>query len=366
MLQSLPRKDSADGALPTEHRSKWLVLRLFYLLVYYALVLLTSLSTALSCVSQRFVANLSALLHLQPDHHEKPKQMPNHVAISCPCIPDAARPALASIILFLYARGVSHVSVFDPAAPIRVAPLLADLSARLNPRSARESSSNSSSSEDEDTDDEHRLSVRVRHIGTTHTYESTVTLPLRSSSTEPPRKKPNDNLYNCPHACPPNQPTPNQPPNCLKSDIDISDTLAWGGEAPTAKRVEPLLKKNDPKQARDNLHLTLLNPNTSRSSIVRATKHLIRSGAAKALSIEQVVEFLDGDPVHANLPSEPDVLIVFPNANAPPIPVLHDFPVWQLRLTQIVFSQAQPQSISRHSLIQMLSSAAKAPKRFGR
>lgn len=114
--------------------------------------------------------------------------------------------------------------------------------------------------------------------------------------------------------------------------------------------------------------LTIVDPGTGRASIARSARLLAerQAGNTPYVDPQTVTEWLDADHARCMLPSEPDTLVVFPSPTAPSAPVLNGFPVWQLRLTQIRFSSIPLTHCSTHQLMTIITSAANAPKRFGR
>lgn len=84
------------------------------------------------------------------------------------------------------------------------------------------------------------------------------------------------------------------------------------------------------------------------------------------LSVQAVQSWLDRDGGACMLPSEPDVLITFPPPHGHVVRVLRDFPMWQLRLTQLVFAEHAVSQLSARDVLNMAAHAASAPCRFGR
>lgn len=80
------------------------------------------------------------------------------------------------------------------------------------------------------------------------------------------------------------------------------------------------------------------------------------------MDIDQLTTWLDTS--EGMLPSEPDVVVVFRDKRMGN--VLYGFPVWQLRLTQIRFSPQPAAELDENGLLEMIASAASAPKRFGK
>lgn len=103
-----------------------------------------------------------------------------------------------------------------------------------------------------------------------------------------------------------------------------------------------------------------MHPGAGRGALVRATRRLTAEQAD--MDIDQLTAWLDAS--EGMLPSEPDVVVVFRDKHMGN--VLYGFPVWQMRLTQIRFSPRPAGELDEDTLLAMITSAAAAPKRFGR
>ncbi|KAI0556628.1 Decaprenyl diphosphate synthase-like protein [Gracilaria domingensis] len=102
--------------------------------------------------------------------------------------------------------------------------------------------------------------------------------------------------------------------------------------------------------------------------LTRAARTLAHSTDIETslLCPESVTEWLDSNAARCMLPSEPDVVMVFPSSLSSWAPVLDGFPVWQLRLSQIVFASIPIKSLKLQELLRLVTKASSAPKRFGR
>lgn len=109
--------------------------------------------------------------------------------------------------------------------------------------------------------------------------------------------------------------------------------------------------------------VTVVRANAGRATLVRAARQLALDESK--ITIEHVINWLDC-AADGMLPSEPDVLVVFPGGKDVRANVLHGFPPWQLRLTQIRFSPVAISQMQCCSFLSIVSGAAIAPKRFGR
>lgn len=113
-----------------------------------------------------------------------------------------------------------------------------------------------------------------------------------------------------------------------------------------------------------NVIVSVIRPGAGRQSLIRAARQLCADKRER--TVEEVVEWLDSDSVDGMLPSEPDVLVVFPGGNDIRANVLHGFPPWQFRLTQIRFSETPISQMQWSTMLYIVGRAASAPKRFGR
>lgn len=116
-----------------------------------------------------------------------------------------------------------------------------------------------------------------------------------------------------------------------------------------------------------DIKVTVVRPGAGRGSLVLAVRKLAERGErAEELSVAEVTGWLDRY-AEGMLPSEPDVVVLFPSEDVEErARVLHGFPVWQLRLTQIRFATKTIRELDHDSFLQMVANAAAAPKRFGR
>lgn len=116
-----------------------------------------------------------------------------------------------------------------------------------------------------------------------------------------------------------------------------------------------------------DIKVTVVRPGAGRGSLVRAVRKLAERGeGTEELSVVEVTEWLDRY-AEGMLPSEPDVVVIFPSEDVKErAKVIHGFPVWQLRLTQIRFATKPIRELDHESFLQMVANAAAAPKRFGR
>lgn len=116
-----------------------------------------------------------------------------------------------------------------------------------------------------------------------------------------------------------------------------------------------------------DFRLTVAQAGTGRGAIARAARELGMSQKAKhcQLTPEDVISWLDRDESKCMLPSEPDVVVVFPAEATTSLPILNEFPVWQMRLTQIRFSQHPISSLPQDTFLRMVTDGASIPKRFG-
>ncbi|CAN8073522.1 unnamed protein product [Agarophyton chilense] len=114
--------------------------------------------------------------------------------------------------------------------------------------------------------------------------------------------------------------------------------------------------------------LTIVEGQSGTSLITRAARTLAHSPDIEThqLNPETVTEWLDSNACRCMLPSEPDVVMVFPKAFSRWAPTLEGFPVWQLRLSQIVFVRKPITSVDFKDLLRLVTKASNAPKRFGR
>lgn len=290
-----------------------------------------------------------------------PAILPPHVAITCPQLSYTASEsgsgvefssrerAIATFVFRLFDAGVKHVTLYDPVNHVEESRFYKVLQAAASPSFHYEASS--------------VHPICISYVGVEHTkrIHRHLQFPLHISG---------DCVHDEIKVC--KSPAPQQETVNDNKPIDDSN-LRNPPVQPTADQLyisaapiedSPLFDEDD------TLQLTFVEPQSGRSTIARAARTIIRKSLQDEpkcyLSIPAVCDMLDKELVTSTLPSEPDVLIVFPALNAPPIPVLHDFPVWQLRLTQIIFADIGPERISTPSLFQMISSAANAPKRFGR
>ncbi|PXF45306.1 hypothetical protein BWQ96_04947 [Gracilariopsis chorda] len=135
----------------------------------------------------------------------------------------------------------------------------------------------------------------------------------------------------------------------------------------TTKQVHTHAPKTQPN-AQHTTIITVVHPACGPSLLTRATKHLISSPAFQTASLnaQTVTEWLDKDPQNCMLPSEPDLLFIFPSSASTFLPVLNRFPVWQLRLTQLIFLPYPVSKLTTQQLLKTAINASKAPKRFGR
>lgn len=312
-----PSNVTSPSATPSaEHISKvkaslWdlahFLLYIFLQLIYRILQLQTTVPTLL-----RLYTNL-----LQPRWTEDQIVVfPPHVAISCPHLSSATpdnknacprerEEAIASFVFQLFSAGVRHITLYDPVHPIRDS----DFCKLLTKIEKIQCNC-------EKTQSTHCM--HIAHVGGSHPKRMTQNLYLASHSHKA--------------TCAPTR---------RKTPIKIED-----------------------------VHLSFVKPQTGHSTIVHAAQNVIKASqdgdSIVDLPVNEVLERLDAELKQTTLPSEPDVLVVFPALNAPPIPVLHNFPVWYLRLTQIVFVDVAPEQLPIHSLFQKVTFAANAPKRCGR
>lgn len=109
--------------------------------------------------------------------------------------------------------------------------------------------------------------------------------------------------------------------------------------------------------------VTVVRPNAGRDVLVRAARQL--AAETRGRTVQEVVEWLD-DCAEGMLPSEPDVLVVFPPTQGIRANVLHGFPPWQFRLTQIRFADVVVSRMQASAFLKVAAEASGAPKRFGR
>lgn len=115
------------------------------------------------------------------------------------------------------------------------------------------------------------------------------------------------------------------------------------------------------------IRLTVVREGMGRESLMLAARHIADNcnPDAEPITAEEVAKYLDEDKVDMMLPSEPDVVVVFPDKETP-YATLDEFPVWQLRLTQIRFAEQPICHTTERGFLAMVESAANAEKRFGR
>lgn len=147
-----------------------------------------------------------------------------------------------------------------------------------------------------------------------------------------------------------------------KNGTMSDETRVYGILSDAAKEQKEHVSDLEP-----DIKVTVVQPGASRGMLVRAVRTLGDGDFdGKELSIANVTEWLD-ETAEGMLPSEPDVVIVFPSDDpALHVNLLNGFPVWQLRLTQIRFAKTTVRDTTHDSLLEMVGSAAAAPKRFGR
>lgn len=382
--------------------------------------------------------------------------VPLHIALSCPHLVDHSPQRLAAIAVFitrLYAAGVTNVSVYDPAHPISQQAVL-DAIRDCRRRRVRyqeqheqyhhhhhrvfekaDSDSDSDSDSDDvdiDVDDSssmrkehcdplrrHGTKVCVTHITPEETDRQFVFLPFSVPHSDVVTDKihqHDDDRHSKPSSKDISEqreskcPTSTSPISSSTSSCPLSTAIQLHQQEGKQNVSNCNSSVNVPyaKYSSSPVNLTLLNPDSGYSALVRAARKLatcdpstistsstssVNSSSSSSplpppanlnqqsvskhqpppqqqqqrakFCIDDVCQWLDTNPVNANLPSEPDVLLVFPMPNAPPVPILHGFPVWQLRLTQLIFSPLGPDELSMRQLFRMISTAACAPKRFG-
>lgn len=291
--------------------------------------------------------------------------LPPHVAISCPQISpltdqhstqSSREDAIVAIVHRLLLAGVRHVSVHDPAQQIPVAqfcnrlrknPSQASVVWRTYPGSCHESQS---------------LRICVSHVTLESTTRRQLTLnpPMRSESflerliSLLPKNRFVDLAAQLTRVHPfcGNEPDPRTTPI-----VGLVNKHDWEGQLSTVSSDED-----------SDARLTLIQGWIGHACIVSAARRLaeqrLRDGLAS--TVQETVDAIDQDPRASVLPSEPDVLIIFPAHKASPVPVLHGFPFWQLRLTQIIFAPHAPNDMSFSTISNMIATSASAPKRFGR
>lgn len=291
---------------------------------------------------------------------KKSRVLPRHVAITCPQLSQFSscrERAISHFVFRLFASGVRHITLYDPVRNIHDSRFYDGLQSAANTTC------------DCHCDSLSVIPLCVSQIGADLTRRSLRHLPLTLHPCD-------ECLY---HSTVTQQIIPPVKSFVEQSSDDATDSSDNIDETFYTVKTEisdSALSQND------LIHLTFVKPQTGRSSIVRAARHLAKFCPIRTcnptlsagstittdndLSIHHVCAALDSNAASSMLPSEPDVLVVFPAWNAPPIPVLHEFPPWQLRLTQIIFAHVGPESLSEHTLFDMISSAANAPKRFGR
>lgn len=134
---------------------------------------------------------------------------------------------------------------------------------------------------------------------------------------------------------------------------------------PDAAAVSVASHPRCPPDAEPPVRVTVVHPGAGRAALVRAARTLARL-PHPALDVPSVTRWLD-DTAEGMLPSEPDVVVVFaPQDRACQADVLHGFPVWQLRLTQLRFFHETVAAVDARNFLSVVADAAKAPKRFGR
>lgn len=281
--------------------------------------------------------------------------LPSHVALSCPFLSTNAvrEEAIAAFVVQLFADGVLHVTLHDPATAVIVSRFLGALcaTATLSSASVR------------------HVNLFVTHIGPKCTQRSVISLPISVPFVE----------ELCTKRSLTHRKVLSVDENCLSS-VDDSDGLAVH-EHDVCLRKDGSENRNDLQKEHSSgtpdisgqnvcfdVTLTIVSSQSPRVGLVRASQKLARSRDSKSskMTVEDVFQWLDREPLVANLSSEPDVLVVFPAPNAPSVPILHNFPIWQLRLTMIIFANTNPHHMLYRSLVRMIASAAKKPKRFGR
>lgn len=291
--------------------------------------------------------------------------LPPHVAISCPQIStlndqhfdrSSREDAVIAIVRSLLLAGVRHVSVHDPAQRIPVQQFCNQLCKKspqtsigwhADPMPHRQSQA---------------LHVSVYHVSSEKTSWTELTLdpPSRVESLIDKltfflfKKHFVDFTSRLTRSCPPcnTESTP-----CKEPKLGLTHKKSRGSRSTTVSSSEVA-----------DAQLTLIQGRVGYTGIVSATRRLaeqrLRDGCS--LSVQEIINAIDDDPCASVLPSEPDVLIVFPANNAPPVPVLHGFPFWQLRLTQIMFATHAPNDVPLSLVFNMITTTANVPKRFGR
>lgn len=132
-------------------------------------------------------------------------------------------------------------------------------------------------------------------------------------------------------------------------------------------RVIPAPPHDDPPQpsrSGPDAEVTVVHPGAGRAALVRAVRELADVPGFD-LDVPAVTEWLD-HCAEGMLPSEPDVVVVFPPDDREcRAHVLHGFPVWQLRLTQLQFCERTLDNVDAPAFVRMIVKAAAGPKRFG-
>lgn len=324
-------------------------------------ILLRIIHIACKCFRSILVGSITRLhnpFHL-PTSGKPGSSLPPHVAISCPQLsPLSVRhsgkahsreDAIIAIVRRLLLAGVRHVSIHDPVQQIlvgRFCDRLCKYSMQTNLECCIDSPC---------YDRAYPLQICVSHVTSDRTTRAELTLdPLMRNECISggffgqlahdhwgPRRP---GAMSC---------ATREAGDAANDGTDVS----WDGQVTTARY-------NGPAEAQ----LTLIEERVGHAGVVSAARRLAdrRKDASCSMTVEETVQALDEDCRASVLPSEPDVLIVFPAVAAPSVPVLHGFPFWQLRLTQIIFASQAPHESSVSTILDMIAASASSPKRFGR
>lgn len=291
--------------------------------------------------------------------------LPPHVAISCPQISSlndqysdrlSREDAVITIVRSLLLAGVRHVSVHDPAQRIPVQRFCNQLCKNLPQTSIGWR-----------TDPMPRRQLRPLHVSVSN-VSSEKTLWTELTLDPPPRVESlidkltffffKKHLVDLTARLTRSRPPYNiESAPCIEPKFGLMHKKSRGSKSTIVSSSEVA-----------DAQLTLIQGWVGHMGIVSAARRLAEQGLRNgcSLSVQEIVNAIDDDPSASVLPSEPDVLIVFPANNAPPLPVLHGFPFWQLRLTQIMFAKHAPNNLPLSSVFNMIATTTNVPKRFGR
>lgn len=291
---------------------------------------------------------------------------PSHVAISCPQLspstdhssPNIEREAaIVDLVRNLFHAGVRHISIHDPIQPIHARRFCKRLCDSHIQSGIQFSFFESVRSEP--------LFIGVSNITQVQTSQSEIIL-------NPPVKA--ESLF---------EQIISYLRGCSLADVNARYCSNFQRYGMDPTETNPLRRQNkNPVRERENrgeaktvanfdenvdTQLTFIHQQ-GRMSVVRAAQKIAQQRLSnyRETTIQEIIRILDGDKEASVLPSEPDVLIVFPLTGAPSVPILHGFPIWQLRLTQMFFAQTPPNRTSLYTILNMITKSAITPKRFGR